>query len=99
MPPVDGEVTAQYDQLAGLSDELAQRLDQTKLPNRRHDPKEIAEHVAALVAMALGTRPRRVDIDPQGRDVASINTVIAERQRAYFRRLVVEDLLTPAAAE
>ena len=54
-----------------------------------------AEAVRDIVAMTPGTRPRRVDIDPQGRNVGRINDVTAELQRDYFRRLGVEDLLQP----
>lgn len=94
--PVDAEVVSQYDRLAGLAGELAQRLDRTNLPDRRHDVEEVAEAVRDIVAMTPGTRPRRVDIDPQGRNVGRINEITAELQRDYFRRLGVEDLLQPA---
>ncbi|MGF6603081.1 NAD(P)-dependent dehydrogenase (short-subunit alcohol dehydrogenase family) [Paraburkholderia sp. GAS448] len=93
--PVDAEVVSQYDRLAGLAGELAERLDRTNLPDRRHDVEEVAEAVRDIVAMTPGTRPRRVDIDPQGRNVGRINDVTAELQRDYFRRLGVEDLLQP----
>jgi NAD(P)-dependent dehydrogenase (short-subunit alcohol dehydrogenase family) len=94
--PADVEIVSQYDRLAGLSDELAERLDKTNLPDRRHDVGEIAEAIRSIVAMPPGTRPRRVDIDPQGRDVTRINAVTADLQRSYFARLGVEDLLHPA---
>jgi NAD(P)-dependent dehydrogenase (short-subunit alcohol dehydrogenase family) len=94
--PVDAEVVSQYDRLAGLAGELAERLDRTNLPDRRHDVEEVAEAVRDIVAMTPGTRPRRVDIDPQGRNVGRINDITAELQRDYFRRLGVEDLLQPA---
>ncbi|MCX4148862.1 SDR family NAD(P)-dependent oxidoreductase [Paraburkholderia madseniana] len=93
--PIDAEVVSQYDRLAGLAGELAERLDRTNLPDRRHDVGEVAEAVRDIVAMTPGTRPRRVDIDPQGRNVCRINDVTAELQRDYFRRLGVEDLLQP----
>jgi NAD(P)-dependent dehydrogenase (short-subunit alcohol dehydrogenase family) len=94
--PADVETVAQYDRLAGLSDELAERLDKTNLPDRRHDAGEIAEAIRDIVAMAPGTRPRRVDIDPQGRDVTRINDLTAELQRSFFTRMGVEDLLRPS---
>lgn len=91
--PIDTEVVSQYDRLAGLAGELAERLDSTNLPDRRHDVEEVAEAVRDVVSMTPGTRPRRVDIDPQGRNVGRINDVSAELQRDFFRRLGVEDLL------
>lgn len=94
--PIDTEVVSQYDRLDGLAGELAERLDRTNLPDRRHDVEEVAEAVRDIVAMTPGTRPRRVDIDPQGRNVGRINDVTAELQRDYFRRLGVEDLLQPS---
>jgi NAD(P)-dependent dehydrogenase (short-subunit alcohol dehydrogenase family) len=95
--PADVAIVEQYDRLAGLSDQLAERLDQTNLPDRRHDAAEIAEAIRDIVAMPRGSRPRRVDIDPQGRDVTRINDVTAELQRSFFARLGVEDLLQTAA--
>ena len=85
--PADVGIVAQYDRLAGLSDQLAERLDRTNLPDRRHDAQEVAEAIRDIVAMMPGTRPRRVDIDPQGRDVTRINGVTAELQRAFFARM------------
>ncbi len=95
--PADVEIVAQYDRLAGLSDQLAGRLDRTNLPDRRHDAQEVAEAIRDIVAITPGRRPRRVDIDPQGRDVTRINDVTAELQRTFFARMGVEDLLHPAA--
>lgn len=95
--PADIEVVSQYDRLGGLSDELAERLNSTNLPDRRHDVDEVAEAIRDIVAMDPGTRPRRVDIDPQGRDVEQINEITAKLQRAYFKRLGIEDLLSVPA--
>jgi NAD(P)-dependent dehydrogenase (short-subunit alcohol dehydrogenase family) len=89
----DTEVAAQYDRLGGLSDELAARLDSVNLPGRRHDVREVAEAIRDIVAMAPGTRPRRVDIDPQGRDVRKINEVTAALQRTFFERMGIDNLL------
>ena len=89
----DTEVAAQYDRLGGLSDELAARLDGVNLPGRRHDVREVAEAIRDIVAMAPGARPRRVDIDPQGRDVQKINELTATLQRAFFERMGIDDLL------
>ncbi|WP_236635905.1 SDR family NAD(P)-dependent oxidoreductase [Paracoccus aminophilus] len=96
--PADQEVAAQYDRLNGLSDELAARLNSTNLPDRRHDVEEVAEAIRDIVAMSPGARPRRVDIDPQGRGVDEINEVTARLQRNYFERMGIEDLLDVTAA-
>jgi NAD(P)-dependent dehydrogenase (short-subunit alcohol dehydrogenase family) len=75
--PLDHEVARQYGKLEGLSDQLANRLDGANLPGRRTDVGEVAEAIRDIVAMASGTRPKRIDIDPQGREVGKINDLTA----------------------
>lgn len=89
----DREITAQYKKIGGLADELAGRLDAVNLPDRRHDAGEVAEAIRDIVAMPPGTRPRRVDIDPQGRNIEKINAVTDTLQRDFFKRMGIDDLL------
>jgi hypothetical protein len=46
--------------------------------------------------MAPGTRPKRIDIDPQGRDGGKINDLTAQLQRDFFGRMGMADRLEPA---
>jgi NAD(P)-dependent dehydrogenase (short-subunit alcohol dehydrogenase family) len=96
--PLDHEVARQYGKLEGLSDQLANRLDSANLPGRRTDVGEVAEAIRDIVAMASGTRPKRIDIDPQGREVGKINDLTAQLQRDYFGRMGMADLLEPTVS-
>jgi hypothetical protein len=48
--------------------------------------------------MAPGTRPKRIDIDPRGRDVGKINDLTAQLQRDFFGRMGMADLLEPTVS-
>jgi NAD(P)-dependent dehydrogenase (short-subunit alcohol dehydrogenase family) len=96
--PLDNEVVRQYRKLEGLSDQLTDRLDGANLPGRRKDVGEIAEAIRDLIAMAPGARPKRIDIDPQGREVGKINDLTAQLQRDFFGRMGVADLLKPTVS-
>lgn len=94
--PADTEVIEQYAELAGLPGELAGRLDTANLPGRRHDVSEVAEAVCEVVGLEPGTRPRRLDIDPQGRRVDEINALTEKLQRRFFERMGIAHLLDVA---
>jgi NAD(P)-dependent dehydrogenase (short-subunit alcohol dehydrogenase family) len=96
--PLDHEVARQYGKLEGLSAQLANRLDGANLPGRRTDFGEVAEAIRDIVARASGTRPKRIDIDPQGREVGKINDLTAQLQRDYFGRMRMADLLEPTVS-
>jgi hypothetical protein len=96
--PLDHEVARQYSKLEGLSDQLASRLDGANLPGRRTDIGEVAEAIRDIIAMAPGTRPKRIDIDLQGRDVGKINDLTAQLQRDFFGRMGMADLLEPTVS-
>ena len=93
--PLDNEVVRQYGKLEGLSDQLTDRLDGANLPGRRKDVGEVAEAIRDIIAMAPGSRPKRIDIDPQGRDVGKVNDLTAQLQRDFFGRMGMADLLKP----
>ena len=95
---LDNEVARQYGKLESLSDQPADRLDGANLPGRRKDVGEVAEAIRDIIAMAPGSRPKRIDIDPQGREVGKIDDLSAQLQRDFFRRMGVADLLEPTVS-
>ena len=96
--PLDHEVARQYRKMEGLSDQLTHRLDGANLSGRRHDIGKVAEAIRDIIAMAPGTRPKRIDIDPRGRDVGKINDLTAQLQRDFFGRMGMADLLEPTVS-
>jgi NAD(P)-dependent dehydrogenase (short-subunit alcohol dehydrogenase family) len=96
--PLDQEVARQYRKMEGLSDQLTHRLDGANLSGRRHDIGKVAEAIRDIIAMAPGTRPKRIDIDPRGRDVGKINDLTAQLQRDFFGRMGMADLLEPTVS-
>jgi len=93
----DPTVADQYDKLAGLAQELADKLDSTNVPGARTDAKEVAERVREVVDMPHGTRPYRFEVDPQQRQALVVADKANEMRRVYFDRLGVADLLSPRA--
>jgi NAD(P)-dependent dehydrogenase (short-subunit alcohol dehydrogenase family) len=91
----DPTVADQYDKLAGLAQELADKLDSTNVPGARTDAKEVAERVREVVDMPHGTRPYRFEVDPQQRQALVVADKANEMRRVYFDRLGVADLLSP----
>jgi hypothetical protein len=77
---------------------LADRLDGANLPGRRQNVGEVAEAIRDTIAMAPGERPKRIDIDPQGRKVGKINDLTAQLQRDFFGRMGVANLLEPTVS-
>ncbi len=96
--PLDHEVARQYRKMEGLSDQLTHRLDGANLSGRRHDIGKVAEAIRDIIAMAPGTRPKRIDIDPRGRDVGKINDLTAQLQRDFFGRMGMADLSEPTVS-
>jgi NAD(P)-dependent dehydrogenase (short-subunit alcohol dehydrogenase family) len=68
------------------------------MAGRRHDIGKVAEAIRDIIAMAPGTRPKRIDIDPRGRDVGKINDLTAQLQRDFFGRMAMADLLEPTVS-
>lgn len=90
----DQGVAEQYDRLAGMPEALAGRLDSLAQPGARTDAAEIAERIRDVVAMAPGTRPFRVVVDPQHHGAQEVNQTRAALQREFVRRFGIDDLLT-----
>lgn len=90
----DPTVADQYDKLAGLAQELADKLDATNVPGARTDAKEVAEKIAKVVDMPHGTRPFRFEVDPQQRQAMAVAEKANEMRRIFFDRLGVSDLMS-----
>ena len=95
--PADAAVVEQYGLLAGLADSLTARLEATHAPGARTDPGEVAEAIRDVVSMPHGTRPFRVVVDPQRRNMSAVVTLADGHQRSFFARLGIADLLDVAA--
>jgi NAD(P)-dependent dehydrogenase (short-subunit alcohol dehydrogenase family) len=89
----DPTVADQYDKLAGLAQELADKLDATNVPGVRTDAKEVAEKIAEVVDMPHGTRPFRFEVDPQQRQAMAVAEKANEMRQIFFDRLGVSDLM------
>ncbi|NKL55067.1 SDR family NAD(P)-dependent oxidoreductase [Rhizobium leguminosarum] len=90
----DPTVADQYGKLAGLAQELADKLDATNVPGTRTDAKEVAEKIAEVVDMPHGTRPFRFEVDPQQRQAMAVAEKANEMRRIFFDRLGVSDLMS-----
>jgi NAD(P)-dependent dehydrogenase (short-subunit alcohol dehydrogenase family) len=91
--PADTEVAAQYERVKGLAAQLAGKLDAVNVPGARTDAAEVAEAVRDIVALKHGTRPARVEVDPQRRGALQIVEFAQARRAAFFRRMGIDDLL------
>lgn len=90
----DPTVADQYQKLAGLSDELAAKLNSTNVPGARTDANEVAERIREVVDMPHGSRPYRFEVDPQRRGAMKVADKAADQRKEFFERLGVADLLT-----
>jgi NAD(P)-dependent dehydrogenase (short-subunit alcohol dehydrogenase family) len=93
--PADREIALQYNLLRGLDERLASMLDLLNEPGVRTDPEQISEAICEVVAMAPGTRPARLDLDPQRRRVGEIAGLASRLQADFFDRMGIGDLLKP----
>lgn len=91
---VDTAVVDAYEvEYAGLTDQVAERLGE--LAPADQDPSEVARAVVDLVAIPKGRRPFRVHVDPAD-DGAAVVFAVGDRVRAeFYRRVGLEDLLSP----
>jgi NAD(P)-dependent dehydrogenase (short-subunit alcohol dehydrogenase family) len=92
--PADVAVVDQYDRLSELSQQLASKLDSVNVPGARTDANEVAEVIRDVIAMKHGTRPGRVEVDPQQRGALRIAELAQEQRAAFFRRMGIDDLLS-----
>lgn len=93
--PADQACVAEYDQgpYAGLADQSLKGL--ASLEPADADAGAVADAIVKVVGAPFGKRPFRVHIDPS-QDGAEVVNAVADRVRAeMFRRIGLEDLLTP----
>jgi NAD(P)-dependent dehydrogenase (short-subunit alcohol dehydrogenase family) len=95
----DPAVTAQYGLIAHLPAELPERLKGMHAPGVRTDAAEVSEAIMAVVETPSGTRPRRVVVDPQRRNLEALNALHDELQRNSFRRLGIDHLIDTVKPE
>jgi NAD(P)-dependent dehydrogenase (short-subunit alcohol dehydrogenase family) len=96
--PADAARAAEYDDgpYAGVPDRSLKGL--AALEPADADAGAVADAIVEIVGMDYGTRPFRRHIDPS-EDGAEIVNGVADRVRAeLFRRIGLEDLLSPRAA-
>ena len=93
--PADKPRAAQYDNgpYAGLADRFLKGLAALEPPDA--DAGAVADAIVEVVDMPFGKRPFRTHVDPS-QDGAEIVNGVADRVRAeLFRRIGIEDLLSP----
>jgi hypothetical protein len=88
-------VVNEYEALySGLVDQVSKKLAELAPPDA--DPSEVARTIARVVDMPKGTRPFRVHIDPADDGAETVNRVGDLVRREFFRRIELEDLLSPS---
>jgi len=92
--PADTEVVAQYELVSGLEQELAGKFDEVNVPGARTDAIEVADVICSIVSLTHGTRPTRVEVDPQRRGALQIAEFAQVHRAAFFRRMGIDDLLS-----
>jgi NAD(P)-dependent dehydrogenase (short-subunit alcohol dehydrogenase family) len=93
--PADTRAADAYEsRYAGLMDEVSKRL--AALAPADADPSEVARQIARVVDLPKGQRPFRVHIDPANDGAETVNNVGDLVREHFYRRIGLDDLLTPA---
>jgi NAD(P)-dependent dehydrogenase (short-subunit alcohol dehydrogenase family) len=92
--PADKATADAYEErYAGLLDQVGERLAALAPPDA--DVAQVAEEIVRIVDLPHGRRPFRVHIDPAD-DGAEVVNAVGDRIRAeFYRRIGLEDLLSP----
>ncbi|MGH3293188.1 MAG: SDR family oxidoreductase [Trebonia sp.] len=95
--PADTDRAAAYDaRYRTLMDEVNPRL--SALIPADADPGEVADVIAGIIDLPAGQRPFRVHVDPS-HDGSEVVSAVADRVRAdFYRRIGLQDLLTPRSS-
>lgn len=95
--PADADRVAAHDEEYGaLRRDLTGRLAETVSTDA--DVQDVADEIVRVVDLPGGGRPYRVHIDPS-HDGSEVVSAVADRIRAeFYRRVGIEDLLSPNAA-
>jgi NAD(P)-dependent dehydrogenase (short-subunit alcohol dehydrogenase family) len=94
--PADGETVAAYAAIAGLLDQIQQRLE--ALTPADADVQAVADEIARVVDLPAGERPMRTVVDPIDDGAGAVIDVMVERRTAFMGRLGLEQMLHPVAA-
>jgi NAD(P)-dependent dehydrogenase (short-subunit alcohol dehydrogenase family) len=93
----DADVAAAYDEhYPGLLDQVGERL--AALAPSHADPTEVARQIARVVGLPKGERPFRVHIDPADDGAQEVNALGDAVRERFYRRVGLQDLLSPAGA-
>lgn len=92
--PKDPDIAAAYEvEYAGVMEQVGSTL--AELASADADPAEVARHIVRIVDAPKGSRPFRVHIDPVDDGAEEVNS-LGDRIRArFYRRIGLEDLLSP----
>lgn len=92
--PADTQVAQAYEgRYAGLMDQVAAKL--AELAPADADPREVARAIVRTVETPKGLRPFRVHIDPADDGAETVNRVGDLVRREFYRRVELDDLLSP----
>ncbi|WP_427164423.1 SDR family NAD(P)-dependent oxidoreductase [Streptomyces sp. C1-1] len=95
--PADTTRAAQYDELYGrLRSTMAETLSDIFPAGR--EAGEVADEIVRVIGLPHGERPFRTHVDPS-RDGSEVVSIMYDRIRAeFFRRIGIDELLTPHAS-
>jgi NAD(P)-dependent dehydrogenase (short-subunit alcohol dehydrogenase family) len=95
--PADGDRAEAYDERYGtLMADVNERLAALMPPGA--DAGAVADEIARVVGLPAGMRPLRTHVDPT-HDGSEVVSAVADRIRVdFFRRVGLEDLLTPGSS-
>ncbi|MCX4404198.1 SDR family NAD(P)-dependent oxidoreductase [Streptomyces sp. NBC_01764] len=95
--PADTARAAEYDEPYGrLRDTMTESLSDVFPPGR--EAQEVADEIVRVVGLPHGQRPFRTHVDPS-RDGSEVVSTMYDRIRAeFFRRIGIDELLTPGAS-
>ncbi len=94
--PADTEIAEAYDKpYPDLVDQVSRRLAALASPGA--NPAQVAAAIVRVVGTPKGQRPFRVHIDPANDGAETVNRVGDLVRRDFYRRIGLDDLLTPAA--
>jgi NAD(P)-dependent dehydrogenase (short-subunit alcohol dehydrogenase family) len=92
--PEDTDIVEAYEtRYRGLMDQVSSRL--ADLAPAEADPTQVAAAIVRVVDTPKGQRPFRVHIDPANDGAETVNAVGDLVRRDFYRRIGLDDLLTP----
>jgi hypothetical protein len=93
--PADTEISDAYDKLyPDRMEQVSRRLAALAPPDA--DPHQVAVAIVRVVDTLKGQRPFRVHVDPANDGAETVNRVGDLVRRDFYRRVGLDDHLTPA---